>query len=303
MSTIWVLDVSGLVHAAFYATPVTYGANHEPINAIEAALGSVAKIVREHRPTHVVAALDCVGPTWRHLVYPDYKKARRLKPKPPELVRQLQAFPTFLRALGIPALQRDTLEGEDVVAGIVECASAQVFDTVIVANDTDLMQLVRDRSSTDTGVRVFNPRSQKFYDEGSVTTYMGVPPRRIPDFIGIAGDASDDISGVKGIGEKGALSLLDEQPTLEQLIEYADADRWQEKDAAPRGHVWDKLRAHCLDARMSKHLATLRSDWPDDFEMYEARWGHPDEERWAILTTETGMHKYDWMVESKRAPG
>ncbi len=303
MSTIWALDVSGLVHAAFYATPVTYGADKQPINAIEAALGSIAKIVREHRPTHMVAALDCAGPTWRHDVFPTYKAKRALKPKPPELVRQLKAFPTFLRALGIPALQRDGLEGEDVIAGIVDCADAEVFDTVVVANDTDLMQLVREKSPNRTGVCVYNPRTQKFYDTAAVTAYLGVEPRRIPDLIGLMGDAGDDIPGVNGIGEKYALSLLDEVPTVEQLIEYADLDKWLSKTDAPKGHVWDKLRRHCMDARMSKHLGTLRSGWPEDFAMHDAKWGNPDEERWAILTTETGLHRYDWLVDSRRAPG
>ncbi|URA09335.1 DNA polymerase I [Thermospira aquatica] len=247
---ILLVDGSGLVYRSFFAfirNPLINKKNQN-VSAIYGTLRMILQAWKLHQPEGMIVAFDVSRQTFRTALYPEYKAQRQQVP--PDLKSQIPGVIELLRALGITVIEEPNYEADDILATLVEKyqSSSLVY---LVSSDKDLLQLV--------GPNTYALRPQKgiegihLVDREKVYEEIGVYPEQIPDYLAIVGDTSDNIPGVKGIGEKGAVELLRHYGTLEEIYEHLN-----ELSPAMR----TKLEASRKEAFLSKQLATVRRDVP-----------------------------------------
>jgi len=260
-------DGNALVHRAFHALPpLTVSKTGEIVGAVYGFALMLLKTINELKPTHYAIAFDKKGPTFRHQLFDQYKAQR--PPTPDELVNQLGRVRQLVEAFHIPIFELDGYEADDVLGTISHQASEQDIDTIIVTGDADTMQLVSPR------VRVLYPRPRgtfsdtMLYDEAAVSQKYGVKPEHIADFKGLAGDPSDNIPGVPGIGEKTAAKLIQQFGTIEQIYAHIDEVTPPKLQAL--------LRENEAIARQSKELATIVTQTPVTLNLDDCQISHYD---------------------------
>src|SRR3989344_4839708 len=271
MKTLGLLDTHALIHRAYHALPKFTSKNTgEPTGALYGLSAMLLKIIRELKPDYIVAAFDRPEPTFRHDTYDGYKAKR---PEAEEdLVKQLIRARDIVEAFGIPILDAPGFEADDVLGTIVEALRRNPptggLKTIIVSGDMDVLQLVDgDR------VVVFTLRKgiedTVIYDEKKVEERYGFGPGMLPDFKGLRGDPSDNIVGVKGIGEKIATEIIKNFGTLENLYQKLEEGSPANAAGVAVGGLKEKtvqlLKEHKKDAFFSKTLATIRRDAPVNF--------------------------------------
>ncbi|MDP3934803.1 MAG: DNA polymerase [Candidatus Giovannonibacteria bacterium] len=264
MKTLVLLDTHALIHRAYHALPKFTSKNTgEPTGALYGLSTMLLKVVRELKPDYIVAAFDRAEPTFRHDAYDGYKAQR---PEAEEdLVKQLIRARDIVEAFGIPILDAVGFEADDVLGTIVEqVKKIKDLKVIIVSGDMDVLQLVEGER-----VVVFTLRKgiedTVIYDEKKVEERYGFGPRHIVDFKGLKGDPSDNIVGVKGVGEKTATDIIKQFGTIENLyknLEKGKTGSLKEKTA-------ELLKSHKKDAFFSKTLATIRKDAPVKFALPE----------------------------------
>ena len=205
MPRLFVLDAMGLAYRAYYAfiSRPLINSRKENTSAIFGFANTVLKIRREEKPDHWALAWDGPGPTWRHERFPDYKAQR--KPTPEDLLAQLEPIETLAQALGLPVLEIPGMEADDVMATLAARGAREGLEVVLVTGDKDMLQVV------GGPVRVLVPQSREAYewmDADAVRAKWGVGPEHIRDMLALMGDASDNIPGVPGVGEKTARELM-----------------------------------------------------------------------------------------------
>jgi DNA polymerase-1 len=235
-----IVDGANTAYRAFFAIPALRTSAGLPTNAALGFVNTLNKVLREEQPDAVVVVFDPPGKTARHRIYPEYKAGREAQPE--DLSAQLPLVRELVDAHRIPTLELPGHEADDVIAALVALAPPQT-QVLIVSSDKDLMQLVSPRVTLLDGIR------DRRYDPAGVQERFGVPPEKILDLRALVGDSSDNIPGVKGIGEKGAARLLEEWGDLETLLAHKG------EVAAKRAR--EALAAHEADARLSKRLSTL----------------------------------------------
>jgi DNA polymerase-1 len=240
-----IIDAANCLYRAFFGLPPLRAADGFPTNAIFGFAKMLAKVIREEKPDAVAVVFDPPGGCFRDQIYPDYKANRDAQPE--DLSAQFPVARELVEAYRIPVLEVAGFEADDVIATLVKNAPAAT-EVAIVSTDKDLMQLVGERVSlldTVKGTRI---------GPAEVEERFGVPPELLLDARALAGDASDNIPGVRGIGEKGAARLISEWGDLETLLESA------EKVTAKKAR--EALIQQAEEARLSKRLATLCVDVP-----------------------------------------
>jgi DNA polymerase-1 len=267
-----VIDGANAIYRAFFAIPNLRAPDGTPTNAAYGFATMLSKVLREEHPTHVAVAADPPGGSFRKTIYPEYKAGRDKQPE--DLTAQLPIVEEICAAFGVPVLRVADFEADDVIASLVAEAPEEA-EVCIVSTDKDLMQLVGDR------VEMLDSAKGRRIDAAAVEERFGVPPERLLDVRALVGDPSDNIPGIKGIGEKGAAKLIAEYGDLETLL--ASAEEVKAKKAR------EGLIAHADDARLSRELATLREDVP-----LEAGWAGlgrraPDTEVLRALYTKLGF--------------
>ncbi|MHB1842042.1 MAG: DNA polymerase I [Sulfobacillus sp.] len=248
------LDGYSLFNRAFHALPPFTTRDGQPTNAILGFFNTFNKLIDDLHPDAALVALDRPGGTFRHQVYQDYKGTR--SEADPTLIAQIPLFLETLVALDIPHLGLDGYEADDIMGTLAKRAAADGVDVVIVSGDRDLLQLVGPQ------VKVMLSRSRGEFvllDEAGVREFMGVDPARITDLKALTGDSSDNIPGVRGIGDKTALALLAGGQDLDRLL--------ADPDGIPAGRARELLLADQEMARLSKQLATIVTDLPLDLEL------------------------------------
>ena len=261
------LDMHAILHRAYHALPDFSSSKGEPTGALYGLISMLVKIITDLKPDYVVAAYDLPKPTYRHLVYEGYKAGR---PKTEDaLVSQLIRSRDVLAALGVPWYEKEEFEADDVIGTIVEKLKKDKTVSVIIASgDMDTMQLVE-----GTHVQVFTPRKglseTVLYDEDAVVARYGFKPEFVPDYKGLRGDPSDNIPGVKGIGDKTATALIAEHGTLERVYELLKKDPEMLK---VKPGILEKLREGEHMARLSKELAQIHTDVPIAFSLPAKTW-------------------------------
>ena len=214
-----------------------------PTKAVLVFTNMLLKTLREEDPEFCAVVFDARGKTFRHQLYDAYKAGRDAQPE--DLSAQIPLAHEVVRALALPILEVPEVEADDVIASLVR-ATPEETQVSVVSTDRDLMQLVDDRVQLLDGIR------DRRYGPTEVEARFGVPPSQVLDVRALVGDKSDNIPGVKGIGEKGAAQLIQTWGDLENLIAHADEIK------AKRAR--EALQNHPEDARLSKELATLRED-------------------------------------------
>ena len=243
----WVLiDVANCLYRAFFAPfPPLRTSEGLPTKAIYVFANMLRKLLREQQPDAVVMVMDPPGGGFRRELYPAYKATRDAQPE--ELSQQIPLARELASACRIPLLEVPGYEADDVIATLARRAPEDV-ELVIVSTDKDLMQLVGGR------VALLDTMKDRRIGPAEVEERFGVPPAQLLDLRALVGDSSDNIPGVRGIGEKGAAELVREWGSLERVLEHAA----QVKAKKAR----EALLAHGEEARLSKRLATLKDDVP-----------------------------------------
>ena len=251
------LDGNSIVNRAFYGVSQNLTTRSgQPTNAVLGFLNILNKQLEDSKPDALCVTFDRKAPTFRHLAYEGYKAQR--KGMPEELASQMPILKDVLSAMNIPMYELDGWEADDLLGTIAAKDAAAGWDTEIVTGDKDSLQLITEH----TTVRLVSTRmGQTTTKEMTPEAFRGVygfDPIHIVDLKALMGDSSDNIPGVKGIGEKTAMALLAQYPAIDDL--YAHLDELGLKPAALK-----KLTEGERDARMSYDLATIRTDAPIDF--------------------------------------
>lgn len=267
-----VIDGANTLYRAFFAIPNLRAPDGRPTGAAYGFVNTLAKVLRDERPTHVVVATDPRGGSFRRRIYPEYKAGRDAQPE--DLSAQIPLIAELVDAWGIPMIEVPDYEADDVIATLVERAPPGA-EVRIVSTDKDLMQLVGPH------VELLDSMKGRRIDEKAVEERFGVPPEKLLDLRALVGDPSDNIPGVKGIGEKGAARLIREYGSLDRIL--AEAEHVKPKRAR------EGLLEHADDAVLSRKLATLRTDVPIDADWKAFEIKPPDRERLRRLYRELGF--------------
>ncbi len=269
MNKLMVLDGNSIVNRAFYGVSSNLTTRTgQPTNAVFGFLNILNKLLDEEQPQALCVTFDRKAPTFRHLAYEGYKAQR--KPMPEELASQMPILKEVLSALNIPMYELDGWEADDLIGTIAKTDERAGWDTVIVTGDKDSLQLVTDHTTVKLVSTRMGRTTTKDMTPETFREAYGFDPIHIIDLKALMGDASDNIPGVKGIGEKTAMALLAQQPSIDGL--YANLDRMDVKPAARK-----KLVEGEGDARMSYDLATIHTDAPIAFKPEDNLCQKPDE--------------------------
>ncbi|GAB4184606.1 MAG: DNA polymerase I [Thalassobaculales bacterium] len=240
------VDGSGYIFRAFHALPPMNRSDGTPVNAVFGFTAMLLKLIEDRPGDHIAVIFDSARATFRNQIYPGYKANR---PEPPEeLIPQFALVREATRALGVPALELEGFEADDLIAAYAKAGTAVGHDVVIVSSDKDLMQLVRD------GVSMWDPIKQRPIGPAEVMEKFGVPPEKVVEVQALAGDAVDAVPGVPGIGIKTAAQLIAEYGDLETLLARAHEIRQPKRR--------ETLIENAEKARISKRLVTLDADAP-----------------------------------------
>jgi DNA polymerase-1 len=254
-SRLFLLDGMALAYRAHFALARNPLATSKglPTGAVFGFLLTLDRILSREKPERIAVVFDAPEPTFRHKAYAEYKATREKMPD--ELVPQLEWIRRVVEGRGIPFLRVPGYEADDVIGTLAARESARGHDVWIVSGDKDMTQLVGPR------VRLYNvqrPRADEveLVDEAGVLARWGVPPARVIDVLGLMGDASDNVPGVPGVGEKTAQRLVVDHGTLEKVLEAGAS--------LPQKRLAQSLVEHAEQARLSKRLVTIATDVPLD---------------------------------------
>lgn len=248
-----ILDGYSLLFRAFFATRYMSTSDGKPTNAVFGFTGMLFQLLERENPDAIVVAFDAPGKTFRHAEYPEYKGTR--KETAPELVDQFPVVRELIQALGIPSIEVTGYEADDVVGTISRLGEENGYRTTIVTGDLDSLQLV-DRSVSVMTTRV-GVSDTVVYTPEKVVERFGFGPEHVTDFKAIAGDPSDNIPGVPGIGEKGATALIQKFGHVEAMLE-----RWDEVEPKYQ----KKIEPAKDTMLLSKRLATIDRKVPLEYD-------------------------------------
>ncbi len=250
--TLYLLDAMALAyraHFVFISRPLinSKGQNTSAAYGFTAAL---LRLIEEHEIEHIAVVFDVLGPggTFRDEMYEQYKAHR--EPPPEDLVANIPVIKEIVRALDIPVIEREGVEADDVIGTLARQAEADGADVVIVSPDKDFQQLLSDH------ITIFRPAYRgETFDPITVETFRekyGVEPKQFIDILALMGDASDNVPGVPGIGEKTAMKLIQQYGSVENLLEHVDEVKGK--------RAREGLMHHADDALLSKRLVTIKTD-------------------------------------------
>lgn len=252
MKKIYLVDVSSLFFRAFYAVHPLTSPSGLPVNAIYGFLSMLIKLLKQEKPEYMVFCYDRKEPSFRKDMYAEYKANRTEMPE--DLAKQIPYIKKLADLLGIASLEVPQYEADDLIGTLTQFGRSHNMEVVIVSGDKDFGQLIED------GVVLYDTMKNVRYDVAGVFTKWGIRPDQFIDFLAIVGDTSDNIPGVRGIGEKGAIKLLEQFKDLESI--YAGIEEISSKS------IKQKLIDAKENAFLSKKLVKIVTDVPlqDDVE-------------------------------------
>ena len=271
---LFLIDGSSQMYRAYHAIRGLTGPDGKSTNAVYGFVTMLRKLIADHNPELIAAAFDLPGPTFRTELDADYKANRA--PMPSDLAEQIPWVHEACEALGVKVVTSEKYEADDVIGTLASHAVSEHFDVVIVTGDKDFFQLV------DDTIQVFNPRDPGvWYDAAGVVKKFGVKPQQVVDVLSLMGDATDNVKGVPGIGEKGARELIDMFGSLDALLAGAE-DLKQKK-------YRKALLGHAADALQSRALVQIHTDAPVTFDPEALRYRGPSSERCFQLFSKLGF--------------
>ncbi len=249
MDKLILIDGNNIIYRAFFAMPPLTNTAGQQTNAVYGFTTMLLRLIEEHKPTHMIVAFDAGKVTFRHEGYQEYKGGR--EKTPPELSEQFPMLKELLRELGVPQFEIASYEADDIIGTISRQADEAGRQVMIVSGDKDMLQLASEHTTVAlirkgvTDIELYGPEQiREKYD---------LTPLQIIDLKGLMGDASDNIPGVPGVGEKTALKLLHQFGSVEAVLAGT---------SELKGKMKEKLEAHADDAVMSKKLATIYREVP-----------------------------------------
>ena len=237
------IDGSSYLYRAYHALPKLTNATGDPTGALHGVLNMINKFVREAPAEHVAVVFDAPGKTFRDDMYADYKANR--PPMPDDLRPQVQPLIDAVRAMGLPLLQIEGVEADDVIGTLCRQGAESGLNVLVSTGDKDMAQLVNDR------ITCVNTMTGQVLDRDGVKLKFDVYPEQIIDYLALVGDSSDNIPGVPRVGAKTAAKWLNQYPTADDIVENAEEIK---------GKVGESLRDNVEQLRLSQALATIRQD-------------------------------------------
>ncbi len=280
------LDTHAILHRAYHALPDFVSPKGEPTGALYGLVAMILALIDDLKPDYIAACLDLPGPTHRHEAFEAYKGTREKTDD--ALVSQIVRVRDIFLALGIPMYDMPGFEADDMLGTIAVRAKGDV-DVIIASGDMDTLQLVDGKK-----VQVYTLRKgikdTVLYDERSVKERYGFGPERVVDYKGLRGDPSDNIPGIKGIGEKTATDLILKFGSIEEIYTKLKKNRESFLAAGIRERIIGLLEAGEEEALFSKALATIHKDAPITFALPEKTWkDNIDVEQTLMLFSELGF--------------
>jgi len=248
-NTLYLIDGSSYIYRAYYAVRHLTNSKGEPTNAVYGFANMLLKIIRDEKPKHLAVVFDHKSPTFRKEMYPEYKANRSAMPE--DLVPQIPLIKELVAGFNIPCIEKPGFEADDIMATLAKQFAAEYYQVVIVTGDKDMMQVVNDR------VTLLDTMKDKRSGLQEVFERFGGTPDKVIEVQALAGDSSDNVPGVPGIGEKTAVALIKEFGTVENLL--ANLDQLKGKRRENLENFGDM-------ALISKQLVTLVDDVPLDGE-------------------------------------
>lgn len=268
------LDGNSLIHRAFHALPPLTNSEGQPTNAVYGFTTMLLRLREEEKPDYLAVAFDKAAPTFRHQEFDAYKAHR--PPTAPELGSQFALVREMVKAFNIAGLELASYEADDILGTLAKKGEEDGFEVIVVTGDRDLLQVV----SPHIKVKILRQgiNNLETFDLEKIKEKYGLKPEQIQDMKGLMGDASDNIPGVPGIGEKTAIKLLLQYPTIEEILEKAEELKTKK--------VKESLITYKEQALLSKRLATICCQVPlEDYSWEELRVQEGNQEQLrAILT-------------------
>ena len=272
--TLFLIDGSNQMYRAYHAIRGLTGPDGKSTNAVYGFINMLRKLIADHQPEYLAASFDVRGQTFRSKMSADYKANRA--PMPSDLAEQIPWVFEACEALGVPIFTSEGFEADDVIGTLASRAASHGLNAAIVTGDKDFFQLVNDV------IKVYNPKDEgTWLDAAGVVQKFGVPPSQVVDVLALMGDASDNVKGVPGIGDKGARELIAQYGSLDALLEHAGEVK-QKK-------YREGLLQHADEARQSKVLVTIRTDVDVPFNTEAFRYQGPLRERCYELFSRLGF--------------
>ncbi|MFD3257916.1 DNA polymerase I [Paenibacillus lentus] len=251
MDKLILIDGNSIIYRAFFAMPPLNNSSGLHTNAVYGFTNMLLRLIQDEKPSHIMVAFDAGKVTFRHEGYEDYKGGR--EKTPPELSEQFPLTRELLESFGICWFELSGFEADDIIGTISKQAEEAGKEVLVVTGDKDMLQVVSDKvkvALTRKGISEVEP-----YGPQEIKDRYGLTPEQIIDLKGLMGDASDNIPGVPGIGEKTALKLLHQFGSVEEVLARTDE---------LKGKMKENLIQHAEDARLSKRLATIHREVPVD---------------------------------------
>ena len=269
-----IIDGNALIHRSFHALPPLTTKSGEIVNAVYGFTTVLIKALREFKPEYVALTLDRKEKTFRHIQFKDYK-ATRVK-APDELYAQIPRVKEIAAAFNIPIFELAGFEADDLIGTLANKVEGAA-EKIIVTGDMDTMQLINNHTKVFTMKRGLT--DSMIYDEKAVRERYGLDPEQMINFKALRGDPSDNIPGVKGIGEKTATELLQAFKTLDGVYKNINSKKIKDR-------IRELLLQYKDNAYMSRDLATIKCDAPIEFDLSQARFGQFNQEKLAKLFNE-----------------
>lgn len=281
------LDTHAILHRAYHALPDFASPTGEPTGALYGVVAMLLRIVEELKPDYVVACYDLPEPTYRHDAFDGYKAKREKTDE--SLVAQIIRSRDIFESFGIPIFEAPGFEADDLLGTIANKAKSPDLEVIIASGDMDTMQCVDGKK-----VQVYTLKKgindTILYDEKAVEERFGFKPALVPDYKGLRGDASDNIPGIAGIGEKTGTDLIQKFGDLDKIYKKLKKDEQAFLDAGIKPRIINLLKEGEEDARFSKMLATIRLDVPVEFNLPKKHWReNADAEKVIKLFSELGF--------------
>jgi len=250
--TLFLIDSMGIAYRSYFAfiqNPL-FNSKGENTSAVYGFVNYLNKILEEQKPDYIAAVFDTEKPTFRHKAYKEYKATRNKMPD--DMAASLGYLKDVVKAYNVPVLELDGYEADDIMGTLAKKAETEKIDTYLVTSDKDFMQLVSHR------VKLYRPgkfgNEDEIIDESGVVRKFGVGPDQVIEMLGLIGDTADNVPGVKGVGEKTALPLVQKYKTIENILAHVDD--------IPQKGLQEKLRTNKELALLSKKLVTIDINVP-----------------------------------------
>ncbi len=267
---LYLVDGSSYIHRAYHAIRHLSNSKGFPTNAIFGFSKMLLKLIADKKPRYLGLVFDTKGPTFRHALYAAYKATR--PPMPEQLAIQIPYIHAIVRHLGLALIEKEGFEADDVIGTLARLAEEDGFKVTVITGDKDFRQIISPHTT------LWDTMKDRLTNEDSLRKELGVTPAKMVEISGLSGDASDNIPGVSGIGEKTALQLIREFGDLEGVFKNLHAIK--------KKKMKENLEKSYEKALLSKKLATIDRSVPLEYKMEDLKVGEPDAEALSVVFRE-----------------